>query len=381
MASTTSMPLEVATRGLRASRWGRVMTLLAVVQGALVLTAPSAPLIALGVWWNSNTIAHNFIHRRFFRHRAANLAFAAYESVLLGIPQALWRDRHLAHHAGARPSLHVSAELVLQAALVVALWAALIAKAPVFFFSVYVPGYVAGLVLCALHGYYEHAHGATSHYGRVYNLLFFNDGYHVEHHAHPGAHWTRLPEYQAPLARASAWPAPLRWLDAFSLQGLERLVLRSPGLQRFVLRSHARAFRGIAGALPRVERVAIVGGGLFPRTALVVKALWPGARITIIDGDGANLDRARALLLEGGQADDGVDVEFIHAVYTPSVRVACDLLVIPLSFEGDRGAIYARPPAPAVVVHDWIWRARGVSRIVSIALLKRINLVGNWNRS
>ena len=41
---------------------------------------------------------------------------------------ALWRDRHLAHHAGARRSLHVSAELVLQAALVVALWAALIAR-------------------------------------------------------------------------------------------------------------------------------------------------------------------------------------------------------------------------------------------------------------
>ena len=375
MASTTSIPVEIATRGLRASRWDGVMTTLAVVQGALVLTAPSAPLIALGLWWNSNTIAHSFIHRRFFRHRAANQAFAAYESVLLGIPQALWRDRHLAHHAGARRSLDVSAELVLQGALVVALWSALVAQAPVFFFSVYVPGYVAGLALCALHGYYEHAQGATSHYGRVYNLLVFNDGYHVEHHAHPGAHWTRLPEYQAPIGRASAWPAPLRWMHAFSLQGLERLVLRSPGLQRFVLRRHMRAFRGIAGALPHVERVAIVGGGLFPRTALVVSALFPRARITIIDGDRANLDRARRLLLEGGHVDVDADVDFIHAVYTPSVRLACDLLVIPLSFDGDRRAIYARPPAPAVVVHDWIWRVRGVSRIVSIALLKRINLL------
>ena len=51
------------------------------------------------------------------------------------------------------------------------------------------------------------------------------------------------------------------------------------------------------------------------------------------------------------------------------------LLVIPLSFEGDRNAIYARPPAPAVIVHDWIWRRRGASRVVSLALLKRINLV------
>ena len=42
---------------------------------------------------------------------------------------------------------------------------------------------------------------------------------------------------------------------------------------------------------------------------------------------------------------------------------------------GDRRAIYARPPAPIVLVHDWIWRRRGESRIVSLALLKRINLV------
>ena len=37
------------------------MTALAVVQGVVLLAAPSAPLIALGVWWNSNTISHNFI--------------------------------------------------------------------------------------------------------------------------------------------------------------------------------------------------------------------------------------------------------------------------------------------------------------------------------
>ena len=38
-------------------------------------------------------------------------------------------------------------------------------------------------------------------------------------------------------------------------------------------------------------------------------------------------------------------------------------------------SIYARPPAKAVFVHDWIWRRRGTSRVVSVALLKRLNLV------
>jgi hypothetical protein len=349
------------------------MTLLAIAQGAVVLAMPSAPLIALGLWWNSNTISHSFIHRPFFRRRAANQAFNVYQSVLLGIPQALWRDRHLAHHAGVRRPLRVSGELALQAALVGALWTALAARAPAFFLSVYLPGYAAGLLLCALHGYYEHARGVTSYYGHLYNVLFFNDGYHVEHHAHPAAHWSRLPEYHEPAARASAWPAPLRWMEALSLSALERLVLRSPILQRFVVRVHARAFRAVAFALPRVERVAIVGGGLFPRTALVLKELLPAARLTIIDADRENLDRARALL--GVASGACPEVEFIHAYYAPADRAPCDLLVIPLSFGRDRAAIYAHPPAPAVIVHDWIWRPRGTSRIVSFALLKRINLI------
>jgi hypothetical protein len=51
------------------------------------------------------------------------------------------------------------------------------------------------------------------------------------------------------------------------------------------------------------------------------------------------------------------------------------VVVIPLSFDGDRPSLYAHPPAPIVVVHDWIWRKRGDSHIVSLALLKRINMV------
>jgi hypothetical protein len=352
----------------RALRWDTVMLALAAAHAAVLLMMPAAPVIALGLWWNSNTISHNFIHRPFFRRRSANLLFAAYLSVLLGIPHSLWRDRHLAHHAGIQRRPRLSGELALETILVLSVWAAMAALAPAFFVSVYLPGYIAGLLLCALHGYYEHAHGATSHYGKLYNLLFFNDGYHVEHHARPGVHWTRLPECREQAAHASRWPAPLRWLEVFSLEALEQLVLRSPLLQRFVLCTHTRAFRGILGELPHVKRIAIVGGGLFPRTALILEKLLPGSRITIIDANHANLDRARALL---GTAK----IEYLQERYAAPDRAPYDLLVIPLSFDGDRDAIYARPPAPAVIVHDWIWRKRGASRIVSIALLKRINLV------
>ena len=121
--------------------------------------------------------------------------------------------------------------------------------------------------------------------------------------------------------------------------------------------------------LPKVERIAIVGGGLFPRTALILEQLLPAANITIIDSDRANLDQARTLLGDR-------NVNYVNARYTATDSVAYDLLVIPLSFEGDRDALYATPPARLLVVHDWLWRKRGVSRVVSFLLLKRVNLVG-----
>ncbi len=342
----------------------------AAAHGALLCLLPSAPVIALGVWWSSNTISHNFIHRPFFRSRAANRLFGGYLSVLLGIPQSLWRDRHLAHHAGVQPRIRWTRELAAQFALIAALWAVIAAVAPRFLLWVYAPGYVAGLGLCALQGHYEHACGVTSHYGWLYNLLFFNDGYHAEHHSNPAASWTSLPLRRVTGASVSSWPAVLRWLDAVNLEALERLALRSPFLQARLLRSHARAIGRLAGDLPPTARIAIVGGGMFPRTALIMRKLMPQSEITIIDASLEHLEQARALL--NGRA---TGVRFAHMRYLPSSQLACDLLVIPLAFAGDRASIYEWPPAAAVLVHDWIWRKRGSSRIVSLALLKRVNLV------
>ena len=130
------------------------------------------------------------------------------------------------------------------------------------FFGVYMPGYLVGLGLCSLQGHFEHARGTTSHYGWLYNWCFFNDGYHAEHHLRPGEHWTRLPSHPLAAARSSRWPPVLRWLDAFSLESLERRVLRSPRLQRFVLGAHERAFRAVLLPLPPIHRVTVVGGAL-----------------------------------------------------------------------------------------------------------------------
>ena len=92
----------------RFSRRDSILVALAALHGAILAMWPLAPIIALGVWWNANTIAHNFIHRPFFRSAGMNRLFSAALSVLLGIPQTLWRDRHLAHHAGVEWRLRVS---------------------------------------------------------------------------------------------------------------------------------------------------------------------------------------------------------------------------------------------------------------------------------
>ena len=141
-----------------------------------------------------------------------------YDLTKLGFPQSFWRARHLAHH-GARDRFDLKLA-PLDCAAVIALWGTLFVYAPTFMVAVYIPGFLIGLVLCYLQGYYEHARGTVSHYGRIYNFLFFNDGYHVEHHLHPGMHWQDLPRAKASEASPSSWPAVLRWLELVNLCAL-----------------------------------------------------------------------------------------------------------------------------------------------------------------
>ena len=85
---------------LRHSSWDAILVGLSAAHAAALVTVPSIPLVAIALWWNANTIAHNFIHTPFFRSRALNVCFSTFLSAVQGIPQTLWRHRHLAHHAG-----------------------------------------------------------------------------------------------------------------------------------------------------------------------------------------------------------------------------------------------------------------------------------------
>jgi hypothetical protein len=360
-------PLPGKPRILQHSRWDAVLIGLAFVHGYLLLTVPSIPLIALGLWWNANTISHYFIHLPFFRSRSWNAAFSAYLTVVLGVPQTLWHQRHLAHHANRPWHGRPSRTLILELLLIAGLWSALLIAAPLFFLAVYWPGILLGLGLCQLQGFYEHVDGTISHHGALYNFLFFNDGYHVEHHCRPCEHWRKLPARVASNARVSRWPALFRWIERLNLDSLEGLVLRSTRLQRFVLKNHERAFRQLLPKLAGVRTIGIIGGGIFPRTALILKRLLPNAQMTIFEANADNIRTARNFV--------GADIRFVHEFFKATLPDNIDLMVVPLAFIGDRARIYRRPPAPAVLVHDWIWRRRGTSVVISVPLLKRLNLI------
>jgi hypothetical protein len=358
---------------LRHSPWDALLVGLAVLHGALLVLVPSIPLIALGLWWNANTVSHNFIHLPYFRSRSSNRLFSLFLSLLLGLPQSLWKARHLAHHRDQRFCwTPIHREWIEEGSVVFLLWVAMGVSAPWFLLTVYLPGWLVGLGLCELHGRLEHARGTVSHYGRFYNWLFFNDGYHVEHHARPGRHWTTLSDTrEATGANVSRWPAVLRWLELTGLDGLEELVCCSPVLQRFVLSTHERALANALSSIPPPRRVVIVGGGLFPRTALVLHRLIPEAKLVLVDSRADRLERAKAWLID--------DVECVSAFCTatnlPRLTNEADLVVVPLALRGHRADFYHHPPGRHVLVHDWLWRPRGQTVVVSWLLLKRLNLV------
>jgi fatty acid desaturase len=69
----------------------------------------------------------------------------------------------------------------------------------------YLPAFYIVLALVNIQNYYEHFGAmpesryadSVSYYGRLYNLLTFNDGYHQEHHLRPQAHWSTMPKVRS----------------------------------------------------------------------------------------------------------------------------------------------------------------------------------------
>jgi fatty acid desaturase len=68
----------------------------------------------------------------------------------------------------------------------------------------FLPFFYLGHCFSYLNGYFRH-YGANpdkpiawgvSSYGKLYNWIFFYNGYHAEHHFRPKVHWTKMEQFQ-----------------------------------------------------------------------------------------------------------------------------------------------------------------------------------------
>lgn len=176
---------------------------------------------SLGTLWNANTLAHIHLHSGIFRSRHANRAFSLLLSVVTSIPQQIWQDRHLRHHAGEPvewESMLDRRACALECLAIGAAWVVLGSVCSVFVLTGYLTGTLVSLGLCQLQGMGEHwqagefVRAGVSYRGRLYNVLWFNDGFHAEHHRWPGRHWTKLRSSPLPGNGCSRFPPQVRRL-------------------------------------------------------------------------------------------------------------------------------------------------------------------------
>jgi fatty acid desaturase len=195
--------------------------------------------IVFNYCWNVQSISHNFIHNAFFTNVWLNRAFSVLESVAIGIPQTIYYHYHLNHHWGDndargpdgttkdwgstyrhgkgnapepfwsycligffRFELGPCFRMIRRCG---AFWLTLLLVDWRYLLFCYLPSYYLGWVLIYAHTYVlhygaqpgNHYANSVSSYHRLYNRIFFNNGYHQEHHWDPKAHWTRMPEVKA----------------------------------------------------------------------------------------------------------------------------------------------------------------------------------------
>ncbi len=219
---------------------------------------------------NYQCVAHNFLHNPFFRSRLLNNLFSMVNSIALGLPQTLYKYHHLNHHQfnndvqdpvskttqdrsstfrySRRPDReeHLSsystlgpfrtelgilyataraknrAWLVwLEATAMLVFSSALAIASPWYFLEFVVPVWFLGQVAALAENYLEHHYAipgnrltdSVSCYNRMYNWLWFNNGFHQEHHYRPTVHWTKvcdlrsemLPEKDRRVVRIAHW--------------------------------------------------------------------------------------------------------------------------------------------------------------------------------
>ncbi|MFL6583432.1 MAG: fatty acid desaturase family protein [Chthoniobacterales bacterium] len=217
---------------------------------------PLGFIYSVSISWNINGISHNFIHNPYFRLPLLNRLFSLLESVTVGFSQVFYECIHMQHHKGnadrpdeqgetidwisiykhghdgeaehplkytflsffredpktvyrelkrkdPREAFWGITELALFVGTFVALgilnWHYILFLLAFWYF---------GHCLSYLNGYYRHYGGnpdepiawGVSSYDKLYNWIWFYNGYHAEHHFRPKVHWTRMQAFRDQIA-------------------------------------------------------------------------------------------------------------------------------------------------------------------------------------
>lgn len=235
---------------MKHSKLDFILVLLLFLQIAFLILPFVLPVKTPALWFlmflniilmgtNYQCIAHNFIHLPFFKHESVNKTFSVLNSLGLGLPQSLYRLHHLNHHRfnnnpdGDMSSIYLHGkngkeENIFSYSLLGVVrtdLAGLYKKArkgsvlPLYetgilflflitlliinwkLFVLYIlPSYLGGQFFAVWENYCEHhladfrdrKRDSVSCYNPVYNFVWFNNGYHQEHHFSPQVHWTRI---------------------------------------------------------------------------------------------------------------------------------------------------------------------------------------------
>jgi fatty acid desaturase len=206
-------------------------------------------IYSVSISWNINGISHNFIHNPYFRSPLLNRLFSLMESVSCCFSQSFYDVVHMQHHKGNSDHRDENGETVDWLSIyrhghdgqaenpwaytflsffrddpkaiakelakrgeVEARWgkielgvmiSVMVIEALLnwrYVICYFLPFMYFGHCLSYLNGYYRHYGGnpdkpiawGVSSYDKLYNWIWFYNGYHAEHHFRPKVHWTRM---------------------------------------------------------------------------------------------------------------------------------------------------------------------------------------------
>jgi fatty acid desaturase len=224
----------------------------------LWVSIPLGLIYSMSINWNINGVSHNFIHNPYFRSPLLNRLFAVIESISCCFSQTYYDVVHIQHHKGNSDRQDEKGETVdwisiyrhghdghaenpwaytflsffrdtpvsvskelrkrgdadlrwgkIEYAMVVIVMTTEFLFNWRFMIFYLLPFMYFGHCLSYLNGFYRHFGGnpdkpiawGVSTYGKLYNWLFFYNGYHAEHHFRPKCHWTKMTALQQQIAR------------------------------------------------------------------------------------------------------------------------------------------------------------------------------------